>query len=194
MSNLDQSRREILKSVALAVTMGSMPVDAAQHVHTMAANDKAGGPYKPKGFTDAEYKTIQVLCELIVPGAGQGNAAEFIDLLASVNPDLKAHWTGGLAWMDRWMERQNKVAFSAATPAQQTALLDIIAYRKNATGDNAPGVRFFELARRMTVDAYYTSPAGIKEIGYLGNKGQSEFKVAQSLYDYALKRSPFANG
>lgn len=194
MSSEQQSRREILQKVALAVTLGGMPAEAAQHVHAMAASDKASGAYKPKGFSDAEFKAIQALCELIVPGAGRGNAAEFIDLLASVNPELRHRWTGGLAWMDRWMERQHKAAFAAAAPAQQTALLDIIAYRRNGTGDNAPGVRFFELARRMTVDAFYTSAAGIQEIGYLGNKGQAEFKVPQAAYDHAIKRSPFANG
>lgn len=194
MSELARSRREIIKNVALAVTLGGASAEAAQHVHAMAAGDKAAGPYKAKGFTEAEFKTIQVLCELIVPGASRGNAAEFIDLLASVNPELRQRWSGGLAWMDRWMERDNKTAFAAAPPARQTALLDIIAYRKNGTGENAPGVAFFELARRMTVDAYYTSAAGIQEIGYLGNKGQSEFKVPQHIYDYAIKRSPFANG
>ena len=41
----------------------------------------------------------------------------------------------------------------------------------------------------MTVDAYYTSAAGIQEIGYLGNKGMAEFKVPQEAIDYALRRS-----
>ena len=190
---MSDTRRELLRNVGLAVALGGLPAEAAQHVHHMATADKAAGPYKPKGFTDAEFKTVQVLTELIVPGAAKGNAAEFIDLLASANPDLKAGWTGGLAWMDRWMEREHKLSFAAAPPAQQTALLDIIAFRKNAA-THAPGVRFFDLARRMTIDAFYTSAAGIAEIGYLGNKGASEFKVPQQCYDHAMKRSPFANG
>jgi hypothetical protein len=186
----DQSRRELLRNVSLATILGGLPAEAAQHVHHMASAEKAAGPYKPKGFNDAEYKTIQLLVELIVPGASKGNSAEFIDLLCSVNPDLKDRWTGGLAWMDRWMERQHNTAFAAAAPAQRTALLDIIAYRKNLA-THGPGVRFFELARRMTVDAYYTSAAGIAEVGYMGNKGASEFKVPQEIYAYVMKRSPF---
>jgi hypothetical protein len=42
----------------------------------------------------------------------------------------------------------------------------------------------------MTVDAYYTSAAGIEELGYLGNKAVTEFKVPQPAIDYALERSP----
>ena len=189
----DTSRRDLLRNIGLATVLGGMPAEAAQHVHQMASADKAAGPYVPKGFNADEFKMVQALAELIVPGASKGNAAEFIDLLVSANPDLKAAWTGGLAWMNRWMERAHSASFVAAKPEQQTALLDIIAFRKNAA-THAPGVRFFEVARKMTVDAYYTSAAGIQEIGYLGNKGSSEFKVPQVCYDHAMKRSPFANG
>ena len=56
----------------------------------------------------------------------------------------------------------------------------------------APGIKFFAWLRRMTVDAYYTSAAGIKEVGYMGNRGMKEFKVPQEAIDYAVKRSPFA--
>jgi hypothetical protein len=41
----------------------------------------------------------------------------------------------------------------------------------------------------MVVDAYYTSPIGVKDVGYMGNKGMSEFKVPQGAIDYAVKRS-----
>jgi hypothetical protein len=83
--------------------------------------------------------------------------------------------------------------FHEATAAEQTALLDKIAYRKNMSPELAPGIRFFDLARRMVVDAYYTSAAGIAEVGYKGNVGVSEFKTPQECLDYMLKRSPFAN-
>jgi len=190
-NEVDTARRDLLKNVGLAALLGGLPAEAAQHVHHMATAEKAAGPYKPKAFSETEFKTIQVLAELIVPGAAKGNAAEFIDLLASAGADLKARWTGGLAWLDRYTEREHKVTFAAAPAAQQTAVLDVIAFRKNAAS-HGPGVRFFDMARRMTVDAYYTSAAGIAEIGYLGNKGASEFKVPQAAYDHVMKRSPFA--
>ena len=71
-------------------------------------------------------------------------------------------------------------------------MLDKIAYRKNRTPELAQGVRYFDWARRMTVDAYYTSAAGIREVGFKGNKGMAKFTVPQEAIDYAMKRSPFA--
>lgn len=186
-------RRDLLRGLAAAAILGDMPAGAAQHVHSMATTEKAatGGVYKPKAFTAAEFKTIQLLCEQIIPGASKGNAAEFIDLLCSEGQELRAHWTGGLAWIDRRMERQFGKSFTAAEAGQQTALLDVIAYRKNSRPETNPGIRFFDLARRMTVDAFYTSVVGIAEIGYKGNGAMTKFQVPKEAIEYALARSPF---
>ena len=184
------SRRNLLVTIASAAAVSASVSEAdAQHVHEAVAEDARNtGPYKPKAFTEHETKTLRLLCETIVPGASQGGAFEYIDLLSSNNPDLKAIYTGGMAWMDRKMESRVGASFVDAKQEDRKALLDIIAYRMNLDA-YGPGVRFFDWARKMTVDAYYTSAAGIKELGYLGNRGMSEFKVPAEAIEYALKRS-----
>jgi hypothetical protein len=184
------SRRNILVTIATAAAVGASVSEAdAQHVHeAVAADTKAAGPYTPKAFTEHETKTLRLLCETIVPGASQGGAFEYIDLLCSHNAELKTIYSGGLAWIDRKMALRAGSVFIDAKPEERKALLDIIAYRMNADA-YGPGVRFFDWARKMTVDAYYTSAAGIKEIGYKGNGGMSEFKVPADAVEYALKRS-----
>lgn len=187
----EPTRRELLEALAAGALAGPLSAQAAQHVHQAAAKeaDAAGGVYRPKALNAHEYGTLQALCELIVPGASKGHAADFIDLLSSQNPEMAAIYTGGLAWLDHAMERTANATFLAARPADQIALLDQIAYRRNAAPEMAAGILFFAWARRMTVDAYYTSAAGIQEIGYLGNKSVAEFKVPRDAVDYALKRS-----
>jgi hypothetical protein len=88
------------------------------------------------------------------------------------------------------MQRRGAPNFVDATAAQQTAILDLIAYRKNESPELGPGIKFFEWVRKMVVDAYYTSPIGIKDLGYIGNTALSKFEVPQQAIDYALKRSP----
>lgn len=208
----ETSRRDLLKTIALSITMGPLSLEAAQHVHGLAAQEKAAGIYKPKALTPHEYKTLEKLADLIippdetgwtfhtpysttrsagyVPGATEAGACEFIDLLASQNPQLLAIYTGGIAWLDHASQRLYSKDFVTAAPQQQTAILDLIAYRKNESPALGPGIRFFEWARRMVVDAYYTSPAGIKAIGYMGNTAVAKFEIPQEAIDYALKRSP----
>jgi len=185
------SRRDVLSKIAAAALAGPLGLEAAQHVHETAASaaKATGGVHKPKALTQHEFDTLKALCELIVPGASQGGAADFIDLLSSQNPEMMAIYTGGLAWLDIEMKKSHDTSFLASKADQQTTLLDKLAYRKNSTPELAPGIRFFDWVRKMTVDAYYTSPAGIKELGYKGNKGMAEFKVPQEAVDYALKRS-----
>jgi len=192
----EASRRDLLKNIAAAALAGPLSLAAAQHVHGIAVQEKAAGPYKPKGLNAHEYNTLQVLADLIIPadergpGAAAAGACEFIDLLASQNAQLLAIYTGGLAWLDRSSQRLYAKHFVGASPQQQTGLLDLIAYRKNESPMLGPGIRFFEWARRMVVDAYYTSPGGIKAIGYLGNTAVAKFEVPPEAIDYALKRSP----
>lgn len=192
----ETSRRELLKAIAAAALIGPLGLEAAQHVHGIAAAEKSAAGYKPKALTAHEYKALRVLADLIIPadergpGAAEAGACEFIDLLASQNPQLLAIYTGGIAWLDRSSQRLNAKDFVDAAPQQQTALLDLIAYRKNESPILGPGIQFFDWARRMVVDAYYTSPAGIKAIGYLGNTAVAKFEIPQEAIDYAVKRSP----
>jgi molybdopterin-guanine dinucleotide biosynthesis protein A len=175
---------------------GALPAEAAQHVHRMAADEKAAGAYQPKAFTDHEYQTLQKLADLIIPaddkspGATAAGAPAFIDLLASQNPKLAAIYTGGISWLDHFSLTTNSATFLASTPEQQTAILDRIAYRRNASPELGPGIVFFEWARRMVVDAFYTSPIGVKDLGFQGNGAMVAFSVPQAAIDYAVKRSP----
>lgn len=186
MSN-ETSRRDLLRNIAAAAALGSIQIADAQHVHETVKAAKATGPYKPKLFNEHEWKTVTMLCETICPGATKGNAAEFIDVLASNGEEMAIVWTGGVAWMDGWMRNHYEKNWVDATAEQRTALLDKIAYRKNDSTELAPGIRFFDLARLMAVDAYFTSAAGVAEIGYLGNKGMSEFKVPEKTLAFIEK-------
>jgi len=191
------SRRDLLQSIALSVTLGGLSPAAAQHVHSLAAEEKTStGVYKAKALNPHEYQTLEKLADLIVPadekspGAVASGACEFIDLLASQNPRLLEIYTGGIAWLDQSMKRRYSTDFVSAKPGQQTALLALVAYRKNESPELGPGILFFDWARRMVVDAYYTSPAGIKAIGYMGNTSVSKFELPQEAIEYAVKRSP----
>src|SRR5436309_737260 len=193
----DVSRRDLLRITLTTFGVSVVSAEAAQHVHN-AVNDvkkTAQDPYKPKCFTASEYKTLQRLADLIVPaddrspGALAAGAPEFIDFLSSQSRELAEIYTGGLAWLDHEMTKRYTVGFAAATPEQQTAMLDLIAYRKNDSPELGPGIRFFTWARNMVVDAFYTSKVGMDDLGFMGNGAMSEFSVPVSAIEYAVKRS-----
>lgn len=191
----DFSRRDLLRVSLTTLGVSVVSAEAAQHVHHAVAEVKKTGPYTAKFFNAHEYQTLSKLADLIIPadehsqGALAGGAPEFIDFLCSQSPELAAIYTGGLAWLDHEMNKRYEATFLAAKPEQQTAMLDLIAYRKNSSAELAPGVQFFNWARNMTVDAFYTSKAGMDDLGYMGNSAMSEFHVPAEAIDYAVKRS-----
>jgi gluconate 2-dehydrogenase gamma chain len=194
------TRRDVLRRLALTLTAaGTLDRVAAQEIHLMtaAAQTSTGGPYTPKTFTAQEYRTLEGLADLIIPvengapGALIAGAPAWIDLISSENDKLKAIYKGGFAWLDGAMKKRGATDFVTATPAQQTELLDLIAYRRSQAENPelAPGIEFFAWVRRMTVDAFYTSAIGIKDIDYRGNSPTASYPAPTEAIEYALKRS-----
>jgi hypothetical protein len=194
----DISRRDALRRVGLVLmTTGLIDRIAGAEVHEMAgqARAAAGGAYAPKALSAHEYATLDALTDLVIPvengkpGAVAAGAAAWIDMMASENDQLKGIYTKGLAWMDTAMAGRGAKDFVSATPAQKTELLDLIAFRRNQTPELAPGIEFFIWARRMTVDAFYTSEIGIRDIDYRGNTHLDSYPAPTDAIAYALKKS-----
>ena len=184
------TRRNVLKSLSMAAVTGSVlraiPLEAAEYAHGIIAAERADaqvGGYTPKFFTPHQYKTLQTLCETILPadadsgGAIEAGAPEFIDLLTSENPVYQLKLGGGLMWLDATCTDRYGSLYLDCTPQQQKEILDLIAYRKNAASNDGTshGVEFFSLLRNLTSDGFFTSKIGIKYLGYVGNTFVLEF-------------------
>lgn len=196
----DTSRRELFRIIGGSLVLtaagsGVLSPALAQHVHAdiAAVKSLSGGPsFVPRKFTPHNFLTLKKLAETIIPGASEAGAAEYIDFLSSHNDELAAIFNGGFGWLDNYMRKTYNADFLSASSAQQTELLDKLAYEKNRTPETAPGLNFWTWTRNMVIDAYYTSPAGVKDLGYMGNSAMKVFSVPQEAVDYAVKRSPFA--
>lgn len=147
-------------------------------------------------------------------------APEFIDLLCSVNPKLERIFVAGMLWLDHEMNGRFGVSFANATVDQQEQMLDLLAdatevaergsdafnyqsydetveyqgyheYRTRKSPELLPGVQFFGWARRMVVDAFYTSEIGRRDVDYRGNQYTETFEVPEQAIRYVIERSPF---
>ena len=183
------SRRDVLRTLGMGAMAGSVlrviPLQAAEYAHNMVQAEKASaaGGYTPKFFSPHQYKTLQALCEAVIPaeegsgGALEASAPEFIDLLTSENPEYQLKLGGGLMWLDSDCADRYGKAYLECSPEQQKQMLDQIAYRRNALADPSlsQGIDFFSFLRMMTVDGFFTSEVGIKYLGYIGNKYMKSF-------------------
>ncbi len=212
-------RRVALAVTAAGLAQGIDPADGAQ-VHAEVESERTfRGEYDVKYFNAREFRALERLAELVVPAdeggpsAREGGAPEFIDLLASQNRELADIFTGGILWLDAAAAARGGKQFADAAESDQTALLDALVAAERAYGDGETrwatgeyarfsvfgirepaearrGLRFFGWARRLIVDAYYTSPVGIKDLGFVGNSSHTDYEVPREAIEYAFGRSP----
>jgi gluconate 2-dehydrogenase gamma chain len=184
------SRRDMIKSLGTGVVAGSMTrvvsVQAAERAHALVETEMTSGSasgYQPKFFSVRQYKTLQALCDAIIPacdqtgGAMEAGAPQFIDLLTSENSEYQLKLGGGMMWLDSACLDRFGVSYIGCSADQHKQILDAIAYRKNAAADPrlSQGVAFFSLLRNLTADGFFTSKIGIQYLGYVGNTSLAEF-------------------
>lgn len=132
-------------------------------------------------FNQHEAATLAVLADLIIPadersqGGAVGGVEAFLDLVIDSDEVMKTEVSGGLSWLDSMMLRRSGCRFIDAAPASQKEMLDLIAYACNSSPELDVGIRFFALVRRFVVDCFFTSPEGIRDLGYMGNDFLREF-------------------
>ncbi len=184
----DIDRRTWLKLISAApVAAGFVwtDVEARQaHQHAQAARATARASrveFKPAFFTAHEYATVRILVDLILPKDERSGSAtevgvpEFMDFMMADQPARQTAMRGGLAWIDRECLGRHDRPFVSCSPAQQTALLDAIAWPSKGARELSPGISFFSSFRDLTASGFWTTKVGMDDLQYLGNVAVAEW-------------------
>jgi len=128
-----------------------------------------------KYFDAHEMATITLLADIIIPkdehsgSASDAKVPEFIEFIVKDLPAHKLPMRGGLKWLDLQCLNRYSNTFIECKTAQQTEILDEIAYPAKAKPEMAQGVAFFNRMRDLTASGFWSSEIGTKDIGYAGN-------------------------
>ena len=79
----------------------------------------------------------------------------------------------GLGWFDTESKMRFGKAFTEASPAEQTSLIDAVL--KEGSDERKAAYNFFKLFRDRVAGGYYSTPDGWKALGYTGNVPQLAF-------------------
>jgi hypothetical protein len=130
-----------------------------------------------KFFTPEEMATITVLGDIIIPkdevsgSASDAKVPEFIEFIAKDMPDFKTPLRGGIRWLNLECVNAYGKPFADCNHEQQMEMVDQIAWpKRNIKPGMGPGVAFFNLMRNLVATGFYTSPIGVKDVGYIGNQ------------------------
>lgn len=132
----------------------------------------------------SELVTLAALCDMIIPAdekspsASSVGAHDYINEWAS-RPGGDASLVrirGGLIWIDRESMTRFSKPFHQATDAQRAAICDDICFLPNAKPAHRFAAQFFDTVRDQTATAFYTTPDGWKDLGYIGNVPLQKFE------------------
>ena len=143
------------------------------------------GDLWPLTFSDAQRRTAAALCAVIIPADDASPSAADLDVHLFIDEWISAPYPKhkkdralilkGLAWIDRESTKRFRKKFAVATQAQQHAICDDICYVRKAAPRYVAAAKFFARFRDLTADGFYTTPEGIKDLGYVGNKPSVNF-------------------
>lgn len=180
------NRRDLLKILATVPAVAAPAAAAAQahdHPTPPPPEPRPSGPYKPQALNAHEFRTARVLADLIIPADGvsgsasQAGVARYIDeMIVEWRGRMESTIHGGLAWLDHECNKRFGKPFADCKVAQQTEILDLIAWPEKATPETTHAITFFNLFRDLTAGGFYTSKVGIDDLGFKGNTVVAEWK------------------
>jgi len=142
------------------------------------------GELWPLTLNESQRQAATLLSDLIIPADDESPAAskvgvvDFIDeWISAPYPDNqrdKPMIVQGLAWLDQESQRRFKKNFAALTDHERAAICDDISAAKPAA-QFEQAAKFFARYRALTAGGYYTTPVGMKALGYVGNVAMTTF-------------------
>ncbi|MFZ0517630.1 MAG: gluconate 2-dehydrogenase subunit 3 family protein [Acidobacteriaceae bacterium] len=180
-------RRAMLKMMAALPIAGLMPLSLLAEVVAKTTPNTTvlpdGTAWKLRVLTSHEWATVGVLSDWILPAdevsgsATDAGVPEFIDdWLDFQRGDLLVEIREGLAWLDGECQRRSRGNFVECSSTQQQQMLDRIAWPDKAALTDAKAVAFFNQLRDLTLSGFYTSEMGTRDLPYVGNEPQAEWR------------------
>jgi hypothetical protein len=145
---------------------------------------RPGGPW-PLTLGVAARLTTAALCDLIIPADDVSPAASAVGVVDFIDEWISAPYPQqrsdreiilpGLTWIEAEAQGRFGKAFAALDQAQKEAIANDICSPAKAAASAATAARFFAKFRDLTAGGFYTTPVGMKDIGYVGNVSLAKF-------------------
>lgn len=143
------------------------------------------GDVWPLTMSVADRRTAAALGDLVIPAdadspsASEVGVVEFLDEWISapypVQQTDRRTVVWGLQWLDEQAQLRYRRNFAALAANEMTAICDEICFLPRAPDGLKAAAEFFARFRDLAAGGYYTSPAGMRAIRYVGNVALPRF-------------------
>jgi hypothetical protein len=143
------------------------------------------GEVWPLTLTTAQRRLAGVLADLIIPADEHSPSASSVGVVDFIDEWVSAPYPDnqrdrplvleGFTWLDAQAQRRFGKGFADLGPADHRAICDEICDASRAAASRAEAARFFARYRDLTAGGFYTTPAGRKDLRYIGNVPRAQF-------------------
>ncbi|MDI1321777.1 MAG: gluconate 2-dehydrogenase subunit 3 family protein [Algoriphagus sp.] len=140
-------------------------------------------------FTDEERKKLSTLVDIIMPKDSESPAAtevgvvDFMEFIMKDQPNYQTPMRGGLMWLDFESDEKFGKKFTELSQAEVLQIVDEVAWPEKAKPEYEGGVRWFNMLRNLTCSGYFSTEAGWKYMGYMGNQANVWDGVPKEVMD-----------
>ncbi|MDX5339856.1 MAG: gluconate 2-dehydrogenase subunit 3 family protein [Cyclobacteriaceae bacterium] len=140
-------------------------------------------------LTDEERKKLDTLVDIIMPAGPDSPSAtelkvtDFIEFMMKDQPYNQTPMRGGLMWLDYEADELFGKSFNELSQEEVLKIVDLVAWPEKATPEYSGGVRWFNMVRNLTCTGYFSTEAGWKYMGYMGNQPNAWDGVPQNVLD-----------
>jgi hypothetical protein len=143
------------------------------------------GELWPLTLTDAQRRTAAALSDVIIPADEHSPAASSVGVIDFIDEWISAPYENqrsdrevvlpGLAWIDGEANKRFGRAFADLAENDKAAICDDLCSPAKARPEFKRAAKFFSVYRNLTAGGFYTTPAGVKDLRYVGNVPLASF-------------------
>jgi hypothetical protein len=144
------------------------------------------GELWPLTLTASERRLAGILADIIIPADEHSPSASAVGVVEFVDEWVSAPYPAqqrdrtlvldGFAWLDQEAARRFGRGFADLDTPLQHGICDGICDESRAAAERRAAARFFALYRDLTAGGFYSSPAGRKDLDFIGNVPLARFE------------------
>ncbi|MGC2031610.1 MAG: gluconate 2-dehydrogenase subunit 3 family protein, partial [Steroidobacteraceae bacterium] len=144
------------------------------------------GELWPLTLTASERRLAGILADIIIPADEHSPSASAVGVVEFIDEWVSAPYPAqqrdrtlvldGFAWLDEEAARRSGKGFADLDTPLQHGICDDICDESRAAAERRAAARFFALYRDLTAGGFYSSPAGRKDLDFIGNVPLARFE------------------
>ena len=166
------------------VPAGSVPAHGYGTDPKLTTNHQPGELW-PLTLNAAQRRLAGILSDIIIPADERSPSASAVGVVDFIDEWVSAPYPtqrrdrtlllGGFTWMDAEAVRRSGKEFSQLGVAEQHGICDDICNASRAAPARRDAAHFFARYRDLTAGGFYSTPAGRKDLEYIGNVPLTRF-------------------